>query len=144
MSCPLVGEVLSQNIPLTRLLRLALELVESKLVGLTLDLRFFCNFRPLSMLLDRRDCGLVLLCNDIGGARDFSIESFVTAGAGSFGFREPGLRISNPDPWPRMTCISDLMSKDVRLGGGIVSAGGRLSAVAPSEAGMIGLDGGVS
>ena len=107
--------VCPQKIPLIRLLRVVLELVESKLVGLTLDLRFFCNLRPLSRLLDRRDCGLAALCREIGGpARDFSIESFVTAGGGSLGFKEPGLRISKPDPWPRRILCSDFMSKDIR------------------------------
>lgn len=45
----------SQKMPLIRLPRPPLELLESKLLGLTLDLRFFCSLRPLSTLLDRRD-----------------------------------------------------------------------------------------
>ena len=138
-------DLISQKAILIRLFRLALEFVESKLFGLALDLRFFCSLRPLSRLLDRRDWGLVVLCSDIGGPlRAFSTESLVTAGAGSFGFNEPGLRISKPDPWPRRTCGSVLISNDDRFRGDIVTAGGKLSAAAPSEAGMIGLDGGVS
>jgi hypothetical protein len=141
-----VGIGMPQKMPLMRLRLLMSELVESKLLGLTLDLRFFCSLRPLSMLLDRHECGLVLLWREIGGAtRDFSVESFVTAGGGSLGFSDPGLKISKPEPWPRRICGSeDLTSKDTRLDGGCVSNGERLSVVAPSDAGMSGLDGGVS
>ena len=53
---------------------------------------------------------------------------------GTGGFSEPGFRISKPVPWPRITWEARF-SKDVRVGGG------SFSSAAPSDAGMMGLEG---
>ena len=63
-----------------------------------LGLRLFCSFLRPSELLD---LDLYVLWNEMGGCVRCRCGG---CSAGRGGFKEPGLRISKPDPCPRTTC----------------------------------------